>query len=98
MLVKKEPPKPAPRSPKPARRSPNRWRARPKEEPKPPEPEKPENRRKEERRRRNRKVARTREGPARGKKAESVGVLAFKSTFADLMEETAVAKLGAEAR
>jgi hypothetical protein len=32
------------------------------------------------------------------KKAESVGVLAFKSAFKDLMKETPVAKLGTEAR
>ena len=32
------------------------------------------------------------------KKAERVGVLAFKDAFADLMEETPVAKLGTEAR
>jgi outer membrane biosynthesis protein TonB len=32
------------------------------------------------------------------RKAESVGVLAFKNSFADLMEETPVAKLGTEAR
>ena len=32
------------------------------------------------------------------RKAESVGVLAFKNAFADLMEETPVAKLGTEAR
>jgi len=32
------------------------------------------------------------------KKAERVGVLAFKKTFADLMEETPIAKLGTEAR
>jgi hypothetical protein len=32
------------------------------------------------------------------KKAESVGVLAFKNTIQDLMEETPVAKLGTEAR
>ncbi len=32
------------------------------------------------------------------KKAERVGVLAFKNTFKDLMEETAVAKLGTDAR
>jgi hypothetical protein len=42
-------------------------------------------------------------GGGRGKaaarrKAESVGVLAFKNAFADLMEETPVAKLGTEAR
>ena len=32
------------------------------------------------------------------KKAEHVGILAFKSAFADLMDETPVAKLGTEAR
>ena len=32
------------------------------------------------------------------KKAESAGVLAFKSSFADLMDETPVAKLGSEAK
>lgn len=32
------------------------------------------------------------------RKAESVGVLAFKNAFADLMDETPVAKLGTEAR
>jgi hypothetical protein len=32
------------------------------------------------------------------KKAENTGVLAFKSSFADLMDETPVARLGAEAR
>lgn len=38
------------------------------------------------------------EAAAARKKAERVGVLAFKSAFADLMEETPVAKLGTEAR
>ena len=37
-------------------------------------------------------------GPAARKKAESVGVLAFKNTFKDLMAETPVARLGTEAR
>jgi hypothetical protein len=36
--------------------------------------------------------------PAARKKAERVGILAFKNTFADLMEETPVAKLGTQAR
>jgi outer membrane biosynthesis protein TonB len=36
--------------------------------------------------------------PAARKKAERVGVLAFKDAFADLMKETVVAKLGTEAR
>jgi len=107
MLVKKEPPKPAPQ-PKPV----------PKEEPeepkkaqeetkkaqdktKPPEPKKPK----------ETKVAKAPKpeppkktgsggGAAKAarKKAESVGVLAFKKAFADLMKETPVAKLGTEAR
>ncbi len=38
------------------------------------------------------------ETQAARKKAESTGVLAFKNTFADLIDETPVAKLGAEAR
>jgi hypothetical protein len=37
-------------------------------------------------------------GTAARKKAERVGVLAFKDAFADLMDETPVAKLGTEAR
>jgi hypothetical protein len=51
------------------------------------------------------KVARDQAKPAGGagapsarKKAETAGVLAFKSSFADLMDETPVARLGAEAR
>jgi outer membrane biosynthesis protein TonB len=36
--------------------------------------------------------------PSARKKAESVGVLAFKNTFQDLMQETPIAKLGTEAR
>jgi hypothetical protein len=36
--------------------------------------------------------------PAVQKKVEHVGVLKFKNTFADLMDETAIAKLGTEAR
>jgi len=38
------------------------------------------------------------QAPAAGKKVERVGVLAFKDSFADLMDETPVAKLGTEAR
>ncbi len=40
----------------------------------------------------------TAETQAARSKAESTGVLAFKETFKDLMEETPVARLGAEAR
>ena len=38
------------------------------------------------------------ETPTARKKAESTGVLAFKESFKDLMDETPVARLGAEAR
>jgi hypothetical protein len=38
------------------------------------------------------------QSPAAGKKVERVGVLAFKDSFKDLMDETPVAKLGTEAR
>ena len=38
------------------------------------------------------------QAPSVGKKVERVGVLAFKDSFADLMDETPVAKLGTEAR
>ncbi len=89
MLVKKEPkPEPVP--------------VRPREEKKKTEPdrEKPE------------KPAQTPKSPAKEqpkaapagdvqvarKKAEKTGVLAFKSSFADLVDETPVAKLGTEAR
>ena len=44
------------------------------------------------------KVATIVETPAARKKAESTGVLAFKESFKDLMDETPVARLGAEAR
>jgi len=40
----------------------------------------------------------TAESQAARKKAESTGVLAFKGSFSDLMDETPVARLGAEAR
>jgi hypothetical protein len=91
-LVKKEPPKPIPK-PKPVAK---------KEEPKKPEeaskpvkeqPKKPKKDKVTKLAKKpggNRKAAR--------KKAERVGVLAFKSSFADLMEETPIAKLGTDAR
>jgi outer membrane murein-binding lipoprotein Lpp len=102
-LVKQEPPKPVP-PPKPAPQEtpeePQKLKdeAKPKTEPKQPEPDKapsekapaPEPAR----------VADSGGGEAAAarKKAERVGVLAFKKAFADLMDETPVAKLGAEAR
>ncbi|MBE0598593.1 MAG: hypothetical protein IH614_15125, partial [Desulfuromonadales bacterium] len=82
MLVKKEPPKPEP------------VRERPKEEVKPEaDPDKPQEIQPKE----APKVAAPEAKEARTK-AEAAGVLAFKETFADLMEETPIAKLGAEAR
>ncbi len=83
MLVKKEPPKPEP-APQPQR---------PEQEPKPePDPQKPQERPQQEKPQptpAERQTAR--------KKAESTGVLAFKDTFADLLEDLPVAKLGAQA-
>jgi outer membrane biosynthesis protein TonB len=91
MLVKKEPPKPPP-APKPA---PEKIP----EETKPkPEPEKKETAPKvSDPTPEPVKVAAAGE-PAAPKKAESMGVLAFKNTFKDLMQDTPIAKLGTEAR
>lgn len=92
MLVKKEPPKP---EPVPERKV---------EEKKPEEdkPEKPEKVAKKEQPKKEpvkkqTKVADSGAQKAR-KKAEKVGVLAFKSSFADLIDETPVAKLGVESQ
>jgi hypothetical protein len=96
-LVKNEPLIPEPVQPKP--------RQEPKEE-RPVEPEKPKQEVSE-------KTAKTEKKPAKAepakkaggngtqvarKKAETTGVLAFKSTFSDLMDEVPVAKLGTDAR
>ena len=97
-LVKKEPPKPVPQ-PEP--------KQSPEEVEKPPEDkEKPKAKKKKPD-----KKPKTAPAPepvkvadsggakaAARKKAERVGVLAFKKAFADLMEETPIAKLGTEAR
>jgi hypothetical protein len=98
-LVKKEPPKPAP-PPKPVQKEaeeadklkdeakPKTEKAKPDQPPE--EPGKPK----------QTQVAKEGGGDkaAARKKAERVGVLAFKNAFKDLMEETPVAKLGTEAR
>jgi outer membrane biosynthesis protein TonB len=98
-LVKKEPPKPAP-PPKPVQKEteeadklkdeakPKTEKAKPDQPPE--EPGKPK----------QTQVANEGGGDkaAARKKAERVGVLAFKNAFKDLMEETPVAKLGTEAR
>ena len=99
-LVKKELPKPEPvqkavskqiqEEPKPPKKEP---KTRPKQdEPKkPPKDKKPVPKKA--------KLAAGGGGPASArKKAEHVGVLKFKNAFADLMNETPVAKLGTEAR
>jgi hypothetical protein len=88
MLVKKELPKPPPVP------------ERPKEDKK---PEKPQKTAKEEGQRGSKRPEPQAAPPGDGakvarKKAESAGVLAFKSSFKDLMDEVPVAKLGTEAR
>jgi outer membrane biosynthesis protein TonB len=108
-LVKKEPPRPAP-MPEPVPKQPEEDPEEPKEEPKQvkEEPkkhqEKPKKPKEEPKPRLEQKKPDKppkgggEPGPEPRKKAEHVGVLAFKSTFADLMDETPVAKLGTEAR
>jgi hypothetical protein len=82
MLVKKEPPKPEPIPERPKDEQ---------KEPDQPEPEKPEERPVQEKP----KPTPVETQEAR-KTAESIGVLAFKSTFVDLMDDIPVAKLGAQ--
>jgi len=88
MLVKKEPPKPEPVR--------EQKREEKKQDPEQENPEKPK--------KPSEKPVKEQAKPAPGetqtarKKAESAGVLAFKNTFADLLEETPVARLGTEAR
>jgi hypothetical protein len=85
MLVKKEPPKPPPPAPEPEVKSPPDENKPKPEETTRPEPEKP-------------KVAADDKKPPAVPKKTDVGVLAFKKTFAGLMDETPIAKLGTEAR
>lgn len=93
-LVKKEPPKPAP-PPKPVAKK----AEEPKDETKP-AAEKPKPQKDAKPKAKETKVASKKGGgkKAARRKAERVGVLAFKSSFADLMDETPIAKLGTEAR
>lgn len=95
-LVKHEPPVPEPAPPEPRK---------PPEEKQKTEPEPPKKKPSE-------KIAKTEQKPAKvepakkagggaqsaRKKAETTGVLAFKSTFSDLMDEVPVAQLGTDAR
>lgn len=90
-LVKKEPPKPVPQPKKVAKKEEPQ---KPKDETKPSK-EKPKLAKKDK----ITKLKKTAGGrKAARKKAERVGVLAFKSSFADLMDETPIAKLGTDAR
>ena len=104
-LVKKEPPRPAPAPkpvPKEVEEEPRKMKDEPKPEPKPePEKKKPDKAlKKKAPAPEPPKVAKKGGGKtaAARKKAQRVGVLAFKDTFKDLMDETPVAKLGTEAR
>jgi hypothetical protein len=99
MLVRNEPPKPEP--------VPERRREEKKPEPdqeKSDRPDKPEQPKKSAKPNTRPESEKQKAGsPGSGtetarKKAESTGVLAFKSSFKDLMDETPVAKLGTEAR
>lgn len=91
MLVKKEPPRP---EPPPVRELPTEEKA--------PEPEKKKEVKKEKPKPESKpktEVAETRKTKKEArKKAESTGVLAFKESFKDLIEDPPVAKLGTEAR
>jgi len=92
-LVKKEPPRPVPQ-PKPEPKL-----VEEETKPKPQEKEPDKLKKKASPKPKQTKVAAAggRKKAAR-KKAERVGVLAFKKSFADLMDETPIAKLGTEAR
>ena len=92
-LVKKEPPRPAPQ-PKPEPKI-----VEEETKPKPQEKEPDKLKKKASQKPKQTKVAAA--GGAKKaarKKAERVGVLAFKKSFADLMDETPIARLGTEAR
>ena len=96
-LVRKEPPKPAPQQPQEKPQT-------PKDETKP-QPKKKKTDKPPKKDGGAPKPAKTAVAKAKGggtaaarKKAERVGVLAFKKAFADLMDETPIAKLGTEAR
>ena len=91
-LVKKEPPKPIPAPKKIAKKEEPK---KPKDETKPAK-EKPKKAKKDKVTKLAKKAGGGRK--AARKKAERVGVLAFKKSFADLMEETPIAKLGTDAR
>ena len=88
MLVKKQPPKPEP--------VPERPREEKEVESDPEKPEKPE--KVQERPVKKQSKPAVAEQQVARKKAENTGVLAFKNSFADLLEDTPVPRLGNEAR
>ncbi|MDX2454010.1 AgmX/PglI C-terminal domain-containing protein [Desulfosarcina sp.] len=92
-LVKKEPPRPAPQP------IPEPKLVEEETKPKPQEKEPDKLKKKASPKPKQTKVAAAGgDKKAARKKAERVGVLAFKKSFADLMEETPIARLGTEAR
>ncbi len=68
------------------------------EPPRPKEEKKPDQEKTQEKAKEDRPKPTTAETEAARKKAESTGVLAFKESFKDLMDETPAARLGSEAR
>lgn len=108
MLVKPQPPRPidlpaptppkVPEKPKNQAEKPKEVKKEPKPKPKPEPKPKPVKKPSSVEPPKQTKVADSGGGAAAArKKAQSVGVLAFKDAFADLMKETPVAKLGTEA-
>jgi len=96
-LVKKEPPRSAV-IPKPEAKRKKEEPVKPKEEPKPKKNQKADKKPKVTKPKPEKtKVAENRKAAAR-KKAQNVGVMAFKDAFADLVKDTPVARLGNETR
>ena len=96
-LVKKEPPRSAV-IPKPEAKRKKEEPVKPKEEPKPKKNQKADTKPKVTKPKPEKtKVDENRKAAAR-KKAQNVGVMAFKDAFADLVKDTPVARLGSETR
>jgi len=96
-LVKKEPPRSAV-IPKPEAKRKKEEPVKPKEEPKPKKNQKADKKPKVTKPKPEKtKVDENRKAAAR-KKAQNVGVMAFKDAFADLVKDTPVARLGSETR
>jgi hypothetical protein len=95
-LVKKEPPRsavvPKP-EPKQAKKEPKKPKEEPKQKPEKPKVTEPEQKLKPK----QTKVAENGKAAAR-KRAQNIGVMAFKDAFADLVKDTPVARLGSETR